>query len=118
LMRIASVLDSRLSDYRATLDGNEQYDDVEGIVELWHRIAEEPKLARLAQSTLFIEQPIKRTVALSRSAEQLAKMKPVIIDESDAELSSYPTALTLRYAVASSKNGNGVYKATLITVHV
>jgi len=73
LMRIASVLDSRLSDYRATLDGNEQYDDVEGIVELWRRIAEEPKLARLAQSTLFIEQPIKRTVALSRSVEQLAQ---------------------------------------------
>jgi hypothetical protein len=113
LKRIASVLDGRLADYRATLDGNEQYDDVEGIVELWRRIAEEPTLARLAKSTLFIEQPIKRAVALSRSVEQLAKMKPVIIDESDAELSSFPTALELGYAGVSSKNCKGFYKSIL-----
>jgi len=110
---IVADLDRRLADYRATLDGNEQYDDVEGIVELWRRIAEEPTLARLAKSTLFIEQPIKRAVALSRSVEQLAKMKPVIIDESDAELSSFPTALELGYAGVSSKNCKGFYKSIL-----
>jgi hypothetical protein len=118
LRRIASVLDGRLTDYRATLDGNEQYDDVEGIVELWRRIAEEPKLARLAKSTLFIEQPIKRSVALSRSVEPLARMKPVIIDESDAELSSFPTALTLGYAGVSSKNCKGFYKSILNAARV
>jgi hypothetical protein len=118
LIRIASVLDGRLADYRATLDGNEQYDDVEGIVELWRRIADEPKLARLAKSTLFIEQPIKRSVALSRSVEQLARLKPVIIDESDAELSSFPTALTLGYAGVSSKNCKGFYKSILNAARV
>src|SRR6185436_2461941 len=61
LRRIASVLDARLPDYRATLDGNEQYEDVEGIVELWRKVVEEPRLARLVQSTLCIEQPIKRS---------------------------------------------------------
>ena len=64
--RIAAVLDAGAGDYRTTLDGNEQYDDVEGIVELWRKVEETPALARLAKSTLFIEQPIKRAVALVR----------------------------------------------------
>ena len=38
LTRIAAVLDRGAGDYRATLDGNEQYDDVEGIAELWRRM--------------------------------------------------------------------------------
>ena len=37
--RIAAVLDRDVGDYRATLDGNEQYDSVEGIAELWRRMA-------------------------------------------------------------------------------
>jgi hypothetical protein len=113
LSRIASVLDRRLPDYRATLDGNEQYEDVEGIVELWRKVGERPALARLAQSTLFIEQPIKRQVALSQSVEPLSKLRPVIIDESDGELSSFPAALKLGYAGVSSKNCKGFYKSIL-----
>ena len=113
LTRIAFVLDHRLPQYWTTLDGNEQYEDVEGIVELWRKVGETPALARLAQSTLFIEQPIKRSVALSRSVEPLAKLRPVIIDESDGELSSFPTALKLGYAGVSSKNCKGFYKSIL-----
>ncbi|MBN9491123.1 MAG: mandelate racemase [Alphaproteobacteria bacterium] len=113
LSRIAAVLDAGLPDYRATLDGNEQYDDVDGIVELWRKVEEAPGLARLVKSTLFIEQPIKRNVALSQSVKPLAKMRPVIIDESDGELSSFPTALTLGYAGVSSKNCKGFYKSIL-----
>ena len=113
LSRIASVLDRRLPEYRATLDGNEQYEDVEAIVELWRKIGETPALARLAQSTLFIEQPIKRQVALNRSIEPLARLRPVIIDESDGELSSFPAALKLGYAGVSSKNCKGFYKSIL-----
>jgi hypothetical protein len=113
LGRIASVLDGRLPEYRVTLDGNEQYDDVDGILELWRKVMEEPSLARLAQSTLYIEQPIKRAVALSRSVEELAKFRPVIIDESDGELSSFPTALALGYVGVSSKNCKGFYKSIL-----
>ena len=90
LGRIAAVLDAGAGDYRATLDGNEQYDDVEGIVELWRKVGETPALAKLVQSTLFIEQPIKRAVALSRSVEPLARLRPVIIDESDGELVVLP----------------------------
>jgi hypothetical protein len=50
-----------------------------------------------AQSTLFIEQPIKRAWRSAGSVEPLASLRPVIIDESDGELSSFPTALKLGY---------------------
>jgi hypothetical protein len=113
LARIAAVLDAGAGDYRTTLDGNEQYDDVEGIVELWRKVEETPALARLAKSTLFIEQPIKRAVALSRSVEPLARHRAVIIDESDGELSSFPQALKLGYTGVSSKNCKGFYKSIL-----
>ena len=113
LSRIASVLDAGAGDYRVTLDGNEQYDDVDGIVELWRRVEETPALARMVQATLFIEQPIKRAAALSRPVTALAAYRPVIIDESDGELSSFPSALRLGYAGVSSKNCKGFYKSIL-----
>jgi hypothetical protein len=113
LGRVASVLDKGAGDYRCTFDGNEQYDDVDGIVELWRKVEETPALARMVKSTLFIEQPIKRQSALSRPVTALARYRPVIIDESDGELSTFPEALKLGYAGVSSKNCKGFYKSIL-----
>ncbi len=118
LSRIASVLDAGAGDYRTTFDGNEQYDDVEGVLELWRRVEEMPALARLARSVLFIEQPIKRAVALSRPVGALARHRAVIIDESDGELSSFPRALALGYAGVSSKTCKGFYKSILNAARV
>ena len=101
LTRIARVLDREIGDYRVTLDGNEQYDDIEGIAELWQRMHETPSLARLVASTLFIEQPIKRAAALARPVQALARLKPLIIDEFDGELSSFPAAQRLSAIPAS-----------------
>ena len=95
LTRIASVLDAGAGDYKVTFDGNEQYDDVDGIVELWRKVEETPALAKMVKATLFIEQPIKRQAALSRPVTALAKYRPVIIDESDGELPTFPEALKL-----------------------
>ena len=113
LTRIAAVLDKGAGDYRCTFDGNEQYDDVDGIVELWRKVEETPALARMVKSTLFIEQPIKRQSALGRPVTALAKYRPVIIDESDGELSTFPEALKLGYAGVSTKNCKGFYKSIL-----
>jgi hypothetical protein len=118
LVRIAAVLDRELPDYRATLDGNEQYEYVEGIAELWRRMRETPALRRLADSLLFIEQPIKREVALSRSVAALGKEKPMEIDESDGELSSFPAAIAIGYTGVSSKNCKGFYKSILNAARV
>lgn len=118
LTRIARVLDREIGDYRATLDGNEQYDDIEGVAELWQRMHETPSLARLVASTLFIEQPIKRAAALARPVQALARLKPLIIDESDGELSSFPAAQRLGYTGVSSKNCKGFYKSILNAARV
>jgi hypothetical protein len=115
---IAAVLDRDGSSYLATLDGNEQYDSVEGIAELWRRMYETPALAKLVAATLFIEQPIKRANALATSVEPLARLKPLIIDESDGELASFPAALRLGYSGVSSKNCKGLYKSLLNAARV
>lgn len=111
LTRIAAVLDS--IDYRATLDGNEQYADADGIVELWQAIVAEPRLAKLAARILFIEQPVIRAGALSRDMSALAAKKPVIIDESDATYDAFLTARELNYSGVSSKACKGFYKSLL-----
>lgn len=118
LARIARVLDASAGDYAATLDGNEQYDDVEGIHELWRRMQERPELARLSRSILYIEQPIKRAVALSKTVRALAKEKPLIVDESDGEIGAFIAALDLGYTGISSKTCKGFYKSILNAARV
>ena len=117
LSAIAAVLD-RGPAYRSTLDGNEQYDDVDAVIELWRKIGETPALKRLAASVLFIEQPIKRHNALSRDVKALAALKPVIIDESDDTLDAFPRARELGYAGISSKTCKGFYKSLINAARV
>jgi hypothetical protein len=113
LSRIAAVLDAGETDYQATLDGNEQYDDIEGVIALWRRIKESPRLVRLARSIIFIEQPINRQMALSKPVHALAIEKPLLIDESDGEIATFPSALAMGYAGVSSKTCKGFYKSIL-----
>ncbi|MEO6363031.1 MAG: mandelate racemase, partial [Caldimonas sp.] len=113
LVRIASVLDTIAGPLHVTLDGNEQYDDVESVAELWGAMEAEPALHKLCAATLFIEQPIKRAVALSRSIAPLARLRPVIVDESDGELDAFVRARSLGYAGVSSKNCKGFYKSVV-----
>ena len=113
LTRIASVLDRATAPYHATLDGNEQYADPDGVLALWRRMQATPALKRLCASILFIEQPIKRAVALSRDVRMLAIAKPVIIDESDGELGAFVTATELGYTGISSKACKGFYKSVI-----
>ena len=113
LSRIAAVLDCGAGDYHATLDGNEQYDDIEDVIALWSRIKETPRLAHLSHSILFIEQPIKRQAALSKPVRAIAAEKPLLIDESDGEIDTFPAALAMGYAGVSSKTCKGFYKSIL-----
>jgi hypothetical protein len=110
---IASVLDRSAAPYRASLDGNEQYDGADAVVALWRRMAATPALRRLCESIAFIEQPINRKTALARDVGALAALKPVIIDESDADLDAFPRALALGYSGVSSKACKGLYKSLI-----
>jgi hypothetical protein len=113
LSAIASVLDRIPDPYQASLDGNEQYEDVQGVLALWHAIKAEPRLKRLAASIAFFEQPIKRQAALSADVSALSREKPVIIDESDDSLDAFPRAKALGYKGVSSKTCKGLYKSLI-----
>ena len=110
LCRIASVLD-RLHGYHVSLDGNEQYEDAEGVLALWRAMRAEPRLARLNASIAFIEQPVKRAKALDGAMGALAAERPVIVDESDGPLDAFVQARALGYAGISSKACKGVWRS-------
>ncbi|MCB4820572.1 enolase-like domain-containing protein [Roseicella aerolata] len=112
LCRIAAVLD-RLHGYHATLDGNEQYADAEGAAALWRAIEAEPRLARLAASILYVEQPVRRARALEAGIAALAAARPVIIDESDGPLDAFVQARALGYAGVSSKSCKGIWRSLI-----
>jgi L-alanine-DL-glutamate epimerase-like enolase superfamily enzyme len=113
LSGIASVLDRAGSPYQVTLDGNEQYHDINEVTALWRRIGEEPRLARLKSSILFIEQPIARDSALSAPVKALSDHVPIEIDESDADVMVFPRARALGYRGISSKSCKGFYRALI-----
>ena len=112
LCGIAAVMD-RGQPYQATLDGNEQYRDIDEVTALWRRIGEEPRLARLKSSIIFVEQPIARDRALSASVKSLSDEIPVEIDESDADVTVFPQARALGYRGISSKSCKGLYRALI-----
>ena len=113
LAAIASVLDRIAAPYYTSLDGNEQYADVDGVLELWRRMKAERRLKRLSSSVVFIEQPIKRQNALAADVSALSNEKPVIIDESDDTLDAFPRAKELGYKGVSSKTCKGLYKSII-----
>jgi hypothetical protein len=111
LAAIASVLDRIPESYGASLDGNEQYEDMAGVAELWAKMKADPRLRRMVESVIFIEQPVKRQQALQKEVRGIDK--PVIIDESDESLDAFPRAKALGYKGVSSKTCKGLYKSIL-----
>jgi hypothetical protein len=111
LAAIASVLDRINEPYYASLDGNEQYEDMAGVAELWAKMRAEPRLRRMVESIIFIEQPVKRQKALETKIPPIEK--PVIIDESDDSLEAFPRAKALGYKGVSSKTCKGLYKSLI-----
>ncbi|HVJ10722.1 MAG TPA: enolase C-terminal domain-like protein, partial [Burkholderiales bacterium] len=111
LSAIAEVLGRIDEPYHVSLDGNEQYEDARAVLDLLGRINREPRLKRLAASIVFVEQPIKRQNALAADISALARVKPVIIDESDDSLDAFPRAKELGYRGVSSKTCKGLYKS-------
>jgi hypothetical protein len=112
LTEIAVVLD-RLPEYTVTLDGNEQFADVTAIADFWRKLAATPSLSRLTSATLYLEQPLPRTLTLETDVSETARSMPLLIDESDATLDAFPAARALGYSGVSSKSCKGIYKSLL-----
>ncbi|TAK41315.1 MAG: mandelate racemase [Betaproteobacteria bacterium] len=109
LAAIAAVLDRIAEPYYVSLDGNEQFDDMAEVAELWRRMGSDWRLERLAASVLFIEQPVTRRRALQQPVEGIER--PIIIDESDDGLDAFPRARALGYRGVSSKTCKGIYRS-------
>ena len=109
LTRIADVIDRQAA--LVTLDGNEQYADVEAFSQFLDAFLTAPQLKTMAAKTAFIEQPIQRAHALERDIRAAAARIPLLVDESDATLDSFLQARALGYTGVSSKSCKGVYKS-------
>jgi hypothetical protein len=117
MSNLAAILAAEVgAEMRFTLDGNEQYDDISAFRDCWQRLRSiEPVKEMIDRSLLFVEQPLHRSRALEPSVKQgieaWSHAPPIIIDESDADLSSLPTALQLGYSGTSHKNCKGILKS-------
>lgn len=118
LLDVAKLLERhRGSDYRLTIDGNEQYHQADEFDALVNMLRTTPELKTLFDNIFAIEQPLERKISLDAAhtagIRRLSGTKPVIIDESDGELTSFAEALELGYRGVSSKNCKGPIKSLL-----
>ncbi|MBE7464081.1 MAG: hypothetical protein HS116_11425 [Planctomycetes bacterium] len=118
LGRIARLLDEHIpaaEPYFVTLDGNEQCDPPEALTAVLEQLKPPAVSERFAAAVLFVEQPYPRAKTLDESVRmelaRTSRIKPVIIDESDANLESVPRALELGYAGYAIKSAKGPLKA-------
>jgi L-alanine-DL-glutamate epimerase-like enolase superfamily enzyme len=115
LEQIARIIqETASSEFRFSLDGNEQFHSVGAFREFWETISRQTHLQPFLGHLLFVEQPLHRDDALQPAVAEFFSSwpdrPPVIIDESDATLESLPAALKLGYAGTSHKNCKGIFK--------
>ena len=112
LSRVWSVL-PHADEPVITLDANEAFDDPKQFVEFLKRLQKDQ--LGLFQHIAFVEQPFPRRISLSQTSASAIRagnaIKPLIIDESDAGLDSFPKAIRLGYSGTSHKNCKGVFKS-------
>lgn len=96
-----------------TLDANEAFDDPAAFIEFLKRLKRDQ--LGLFQHIAFVEQPFPRGISLQAESEaairEASSLKPLVIDESDASLGSFPRAIKLGYSGTSHKNCKGVFKS-------
>ena len=115
LRAVVRLLEKRAPPgWRFSLDGNEQYQDAAAFREFWEKTVSDPALAPALGRLLFVEQPLRRDVALDRDAARMflgwPERPPLVIDESDGAVGSLPLALACGYAGTSVKSCKGVVR--------
>jgi hypothetical protein len=117
MVALQQIFDHELGpSMRFTLDGNEQFENFAAFRATWERFRSVPKLDRmLDHQLLFVEQPLHRNIALDdevgQSLGSWRDAPPMIIDESDGDLTSFPRAIELGYSGTSHKNCKGIMKS-------
>lgn len=123
LSKIRAVLDKATGgDYHATFDGNEQFSNMDAFREHWEKYREDSAVEPLLGHIIFVEQPVHRDHALEAGvADSLRRWQekpPLIIDESDSEISSCRRAIDLGYNGSSHKNCKGVVKGVINAMRI
>jgi hypothetical protein len=111
LIDLAALLGE--SDYRATLDANEQYRSVADLNALVNAVQTDSALTPLSARLLYIEQPFARENTWNFDIKSLAAKVAFIIDEADDSYDAFPRAKALGYRGVSSKSCKGLYKSLL-----
>ena len=108
LENIAALLPG---DALVTLDGNEQYGDANRFLQLLDEMEKSPRLKKLRDAIMYIEQPIHRDQALRSDVFVLADRYPIILDESDDSDDVFTRGKALGYSGISSKACKGLYRS-------
>ena len=112
---IARLFENWARPFHVSLDGNEQYSDIDSLIGMLEQMVADPVLRPLYDSIIFIEQPLDRGKSLdptlTRSIGDIPQQKPMIIDESDGDLGTFLKAVEVGYKGVSTKNCKGLIKA-------
>ncbi len=116
LTAVAKVIETECRrGFWFTLDGDEQYVDVAGFVELWQTLRRDVLLKPFMRRLLYVVQPLHRQVALTQAtAAALAGWRDpprIIVDSSDDHADTLGRALECGYAGTSHRNAKGVIKS-------
>jgi hypothetical protein len=101
----------KVPDYRATLDGNETFQNTETLSLFVSALQKNDATRRLLERTLLIEQPLPRAIALGEKIPAMPYNIPVILDESDDHPDVLEKGLALGYRGISSKACKGIYRS-------
>lgn len=115
LLALARFFAERDLDPALTLDGNEQFADLDALAELLESVAADAEGARLLARVRFIEQPLPRArsfdAAAQRGLARVARFAPLILDEADALPEHLARAAVLGWSGVSVKNCKGVLRS-------
>jgi hypothetical protein len=118
LLEIAKVLkENGIVQPRFTLDGNEQYSDMQQLADLLQAVRATSEGADFLRGLAFIEQPLSRNHTFDpdrhKAFAAVRAFAPVIIDEADFGTWAFPSAIELGYQGISIKACKGVFRALL-----
>jgi hypothetical protein len=112
LSAVSATLDSIIDGhYGVTLDGNEQYADVDALTELAARASRQQSLKRFLRGVACFEQPLGRDMTPEVDVHAIASTWPLIIDEADSSPEAFLLARARGYSGVSTKQCKGFYKS-------
>lgn len=116
LAQLSPILSERVGGaLRFSLDGNEQFADLETFRDHWDALHTIPEFGAILPGLLYVEQPIHRSHALDPELKQAfetwPEAPPILMDESDGAYDAFARGLELGYRGVSHKNCKGIVKS-------